>query len=203
MNVLCDGNNVVLIGRKASDFVFSHETAGEYFYKFTLESSRYSSTPDRVPVVVSDRIIGTEDYNNGSVCVIGQVRSFDRKTKNKKHLEVFVFATDMFYVDEPDKNEVSLKGYVCRPPVYRATPNGRQITDIMLSVPRHYKKSDYIPCIAWGRNAKFASGLEVGTYIGVTARFQSREYPKTENDETEQRIAYEMSVSKIERLPYE
>lgn len=199
MNVLCDGNNVVIIGRKVSDFVFSHETAGEYFYTFTLESSRYSSTPDRIPVAVSDRIIGTEDFNNGSVCVIGQIRSFDRKTKNKKHLDVYVFATDIYYAEESDKNEISLKGYVCRPPVYRVTPNGRQITDIMLSVPRHYKKSDYIPCIAWGRNAKYASGLEVGTYVSVTARFQSREYQK----ETEQKIAYEMSVSRIERIPYE
>lgn len=203
MNALCDGNHVVLVGRKASDFVFSHETAGEYFYTFTLESSRYSSTPDRVPVVVSDRIISTEDFNNGSVCVIGQIRSFDRKTKNKKHLDVYVFASDIFYVDEPDRNDVFLAGYVCRTPIYRATPNGRQITDIMLSVPRHYKKSDYIPCIVWGRNAKFASGLEVGERIGVTARFQSREYNKKDNDEIEQKTAYEMSVSKIERLPDE
>lgn len=203
MNVLCDGNNVVLIGRKVSDFVFSHETAGEYFYKFTLRSSRYSSTPDDIPVVVSDRIIGTDDFNNGSVCVIGQVRSFDRKTKNKKHLDVYVFATDIYYAEESDKNDVFLIGYVCRPPVYRKTPEGRKITDIMLSVPRHYRKSDYIPCIAWGRNAKWASTFEVGTHISVTARFQSRPYPKTDNDETEQKIAYEMSVSRIERIPYE
>ena len=203
MDIPHDGNSVVLIGRKVSDFVFSHETAGEYFYTFTLESSRYSSTPDRVPVVVSDRVTGTEDFNNGSVCVIGQIRSFDRKTKNKKHLDVYVFASDIFYVDEPDRNDVFLAGYVCRTPIYRVTPNGRQIADIMLSVPRHYKKSDYIPCIAWGRNAKFASDLVVGERIGVTARFQSREYNKKDNDEIEQKTAYEMSVSKIERLPDE
>jgi len=201
-----NGNNYIdLGGRIASDFVFSHEIYGEGFYRFDVEVDRLSGTGDVLPVTVSERIVDMAAMTMGrTVRIIGQIRSYNNYVEADKRnkLVLTVFARDIEMDAElPDQNpnEVFLDGYLCKPAVYRTTPFGREISDLLVAVNRSYNKSDYIPCIAWGRNARYAGKLEVGDRIRLWGRMQSRAYQKRLDDGTVlDKIAYEVSVSKVE-----
>lgn len=199
-----ENNYLVLIGKIISDKTFSHEIYGESFYVFNLEVPRLSGNEDIIPITISERLIANFDLTIGRKVVIeGQFRSYNSYENEKNRLVLTVFAKDIIdYKEEQEENvsnEVVLNGYVCKKPIYRKTPFGREISDILLAVNRAYNKSDYIPCIAWGRNARFAGGLEVGSHLQVSGRVQSREYTKKiGEDEVERRVAYEVSVSKID-----
>ena len=201
---IIENNQVTIAGEVASRFEFSHEVFGEGFYMVEILVSRLSNSQDIIPVMISERLIDvSQDYTGEYVEVYGQFRSYNRHDEQKNRLILSVFAREIVFIDEePDgsrTNMIYLDGYICKMPIYRKTPLGREITDLLLAVNRPYGKSDYIPCICWGRNARFASGFEVGEHVQVCGRIQSREYIKriTEN-ETQRRIAYEVSVSKID-----
>lgn len=196
-------NNIVsLSGTVAEECVFSHEVYGEGFYIFSLEVRRLSDNEDILPVTVSDRLTDVKTLKAGDrVNIKGQLRSYNHYSANRNRLILTAFAREIERDAEPleNPNEIFLNGYICKPPIYRTTPFGREITDILVAVNRSYGKSDYIPCIAWGRNARFAGSLEVGANIRLWGRIQSRTYIKHISDtETEERVAYEVSISKIE-----
>lgn len=203
-----NNNNITLAGVVERESEYSHEVLGEGFYVFMLKCSRTSGNKDTLPVMISDRLVDIREIKVGQVVTVsGQIRSFNRHiddVKSKLILSVFARelelaqdATELSF--EEDINTVILDGFVCKPPVYRCTPKGREIADILVAVNRPYGKSDYIPCIAWGRNARFAGELEVGEHIQIQGRFQSREYTKKISDnEIETRVAYEVSVSRID-----
>ena len=204
MNTL-QNNSVTLIGEVVSGFTFSHEVRGEAFYLVNLAVKRLSEQADIIPLTISERLIDvTADCMGRTLEVAGQFRSFNQQGENKKRLILSVFVREVFFLEEDftdctKSNSISLNGYLCKAPVYRKTPLGREIADLLLAVNRPYGKSDYIPCIAWGRNAKFASGLFVGTRMEIFGRIQSREYTK-KLSETDiiSRTAYEVSVSNLE-----
>lgn len=199
-----ENNQVSLVGEVISDFTYSHEVYGEGFYMVELSVNRLSNFVDYIPVMVSERLIDVNsDYRGVYVYITGQFRSFNRHEERKNRLVLTVFARELEILEEIDEetvsNQIFLDGYICKEAVYRKTPLGREIADLLVAVNRSYGKSDYIPCICWGRNARFASSFEVGTHVQVWGRIQSREYVKKISEtETEQRIAYEVSVSKIE-----
>lgn len=201
-----ENNKVTLSGEIVSNFEFNHEVFGEGFYTAKLASERLNGTKDIVPIMVSDRIVDTEaDWEGSFVSVAGQFRSYNGMKDGKRGVILSVFVEKFEYVAEEkeigikDENTISLDGYICKEPVYRKTPLGREIADVLLAVNRPYGKSDYIPCIAWGRNAGFASILEVGTRLKIEGRVQSREYKKRiSDDEHETRVAYEVSIAKME-----
>mgnify|MGYP002517630551 CR=1 FL=1 len=201
-----ENNQVTVMGEIVSDFSFSHEIFGEGFYMVDIRVARLSESMDIIPVMVSERLIDVnEDYQGALVVINGQFRSYNRHESKKNRLLLSVFARDIEFVDEVLENEktnqIYLDGYICKPPVYRKTPLGREITDLLLASNRPYGKSDYIPCICWGRNARYASGFEVGERCLVWGRIQSREYMKKLSEEDlEKRVAYEVSVSKLEML---
>lgn len=207
LDKVIENNRVCIIGEIVSEFTFSHEVFGEGFYIANVSVNRLSDMVDVIPLMISERLIDvTKDYRGMKIEVAGQFRSYNRHegTKNKLVLSIFVrelrFLEDDEMPEEQSKsNQIFLDGYVCKPPIYRKTPLGREIADILVAVNRPYGKSDYIPCIAWGRNARFAGGLEVGAHLQVIGRVQSREYTKKiGEDEVERRVAYEVSVSKID-----
>ena len=201
MEKIIENNQVVTNGKFVSPFEFSHEVFGEKFYVVDVAVERKSGAIDFLPVMISERLIDvTEDLTEIPVEITGQFRSFNRREDNKSRLVLSVFARTVEFVEkENNENTIYLDGYICKPPVYRTTPLGREITDLLIAVNRPYGKSDYIPCLCWGRNAKFASCMEVGTHVNVWGRIQSREYNKKNNEnDVEKRIAYEVSVSKIE-----
>ena len=201
-----ENNKVTLSGEIISNFEFSHEVFGEGFYTVMLASERLSRREDTIPIMVSDRLIDVkEDWTGKFVRISGQFRSYNKHEGEKKRLVLSVFVRELEDITEErdfgleDENLISLDGYICKQPIYRKTPLGREIADILLAVNRPYGKSDYIPLIAWGRNARFASTLEVGTRLQIEGRIQSRIYYKRmENGEPEpiERVAYEVSVSK-------
>lgn len=199
-----ENNYLVLIGKIISDKTFSHEIYGESFYVFNLEVPRLSGNEDIIPITISERLIANFDLTIGRKVVIeGQFRSYNSYENEKNRLVLTVFAKDIIdYKEEQEENvsnEVVLNGYVCKKPIYRKTPFGREISDILLAVNRAYNKSDYIPCIAWGRNARFCENVAVGTEVRIIGRVQSREYEKKYEDGTvEKRVAYEVSVSSLE-----
>ena len=204
-----NNNNITLAGVVEKEPEYSHEVFGERFYVFMLKCSRMSSNKDTLPVMISDRLVDIREIKVGqAVTVVGQIRSFNRHiddVKSKLILSVFARELKILTQDatelsfEEDINTVILDGFVCKLPIYRCTPKGREIADILVAVNRPYGKSDYIPCIAWGRNARFAGELEVGEHIQIQGRFQSREYAKKISDnEIETRVAYEVSVSRID-----
>ena len=167
---------------------------------------RLSSSDDRIPLMISERLIDvTQDYRGEYIVAHGQFRSYNRHEEQKNRLVLSVFVREVEFVEEEPEgtktNSIFLDGYICKEPIYRKTPLGREIADLLLAVNRPYGKSDYIPCICWGRNARYASGFEVGEHVEVLGRIQSREYiKKLSETETEKRIAYEVSVSKLECL---
>lgn len=200
-----ENNKVTLSGEIVSNFEFSHECYGEEFYTAMLASERLSGQKDVIPIMVSDRVVDAEDEWTGRfVRVSGQFRSYNKHEERKNHLKLSVFVKEFEDItDEMDfgiegENLIFLDGYVCKQPIYRKTPFGKEIADILLAVNRNYGKSDYIPCIAWGRNARFASSLEVSTRLRIEGRIQSREYQKRiSDDEHETRTAYEVSANKL------
>ena len=199
-----ENNQVVIMGEIVSDFVFSHEIFGEGFYMVDVNVPRLSDSNDIIPLMVSERLINVEDdYKGLSIMVQGQFRSYNSHEERKNRLVLSVFAREIEFVDETPEssktNQIYLDGYICKEPIYRKTPLGREIADLLLAVNRPYGKSDYIPCICWGRNARFASNFTVGTRCEIWGRIQSREYMKRISEEdAEKRIAYEVSVSKLE-----
>ncbi len=201
-----ENNQVVIMGEIVSDFQFSHEIFGEGFYMIDVKVPRLSESSDIIPLMVSERLIDVEeDYKGLNITVQGQFRSYNRHEERKNRLVLSVFAREIEFVDETPEssktNQIYLDGFICKEPIYRKTPLGREIADLLLAVNRPYGKSDYIPCICWGRNARFASSFTVGSHVQIWGRIQSREYVKKLNElETEKRVAYEVSVSKIEYL---
>lgn len=195
-------NKVKLTGTVVSEPEFSYEVYGEQFFNLFLEVKRISGVADIVPLTISERLFNLEDKCTGTVVrVSGQFRSFNKHEENKNRLVLSVFVREIERVvnDYDEENEIEIDGFVCKDPVYRKTPLGREIADILFAVNRSYGKSDYIPCIVWGRNAVYASGLPVGTHLKITGRIQSRKYIKRYLDGAEEeRTAYEVSVSKIE-----
>ena len=202
---IIENNQVTIMGKVATEFSFSHEVFGEGFYMVEVEVKRLGNSEDRIPLMISERLIDvTQDYTGEYIMVHGQFRSYNRHEEQKNRLVLSVFVREIsFMEEEPDgtkTNSIWLDGYICKEPIYRKTPLGREIADLLLAVNRPYGKSDYIPCICWGRNARYASGFEVGEHVQLLGRIQSREYVKRISDtETEKRIAYEVSVSKLEK----
>lgn len=203
---IIENNQVSVMGKIASQFTFSHQVFGEGFYTVDLLVKRLSDSEDLIPLMVSERLMDvTEDYEGEYIQVQGQFRSYNRHEEKKNRLVLSVFVREVSFVEEEDDsiktNQIFLDGYICKPPVYRKTPLGREIADLLIAVNRPYGKSDYIPCICWGRNARYASAFEVGGHVLLWGRIQSREYMKRVDDtETEKRIAYEVSVSKLEYI---
>lgn len=200
MENLLTNNYAVAVGDLQSEFSYSHESYGECFYSFTVRIPRLSDSADIITVTASERILCDEDYAIGDrIKVTGQFRSYNNYSDVGNKLILTLFAKTMEKAEgERYLNEIELNGFLCKPPVYRTTPFGREITDMLLAVNRTHNKSDYIPCIAWGRNAKFAQRLSVGDNIIVSGRMQSREYQKKIDDNVITKTAYEISVSKIE-----
>ena len=207
---LFENNQVSMMGEIVSEFQFSHEVFGEGFYMVELAVNRLSNYSDYIPLMISERLIDTEQDYTGQLIrvsgqVVGQFRSYNRHEEKKNRLVLSVFVRELEFLDEIDENEktnqIFLDGYICKEPIYRKTPLGREIADVLLAVNRSYGKSDYIPCICWGRNARFASGFTVGSHIQIVGRVQSREYVKRIDEENvEHRVAYEVSVSKVDLL---
>lgn len=199
-----ENNQVTIMGEIVSNFTYSHEIFGEGFYMVDVRVQRLSDSFDIIPMMVSERLIDvTADYSGYYVEVNGQFRSYNRHEERKNRLVLSVFAREISFIEEIEEsaktNQIYLDGYICKAPIYRKTPLGREIADLLLAVNRPYGKSDYIPCICWGRNARFASTFEVGEKCGVWGRIQSREYmKKVEEEQVEKRVAYEVSVSKLE-----
>ena len=203
---IIENNQVTIMGEIVSTFEFSHEVFGEGFYMVDVSVRRLSNSVDTSPVMISERLIDVEcDYRGEFLMVSGQFRSYNRHDEQKNRLVLSVFAREVSFIEEEldgaKTNNILLDGYICKLPIYRKTPLGREIADLLLAVNRPYGKSDYIPCICWGRNARFASAFEVGEHVQVLGRIQSREYVKKLSEtETEKRTAYEVSVSKLECL---
>ena len=201
---IIENNQVTIIGEIASEFIFSHEVFGEGFYMVDVLVKRLSNSDDRIPLMISERLIDVnQNYIGEYIMASGQFRSYNQHDEKKNRLVLSVFVREVSFVEEEvdgaKTNSILLDGYICKRPIYRKTPLGREIADLLLAVNRPYGISDYIPCICWGRNARFASGFEVGEHVQVLGRIQSREYVKKLSEtETEKRIAYEVSVSKLE-----
>lgn len=191
-------NKVQLSGVVVTKPVFSHEILGENFYEGELKVKRLSSSEDIIPFTISDRLMTEFNVDLGSeLNIIGQFRSYNKLVDNKNKLMLTVFVREITEVEETDINIIELTGYICKQPVYRTTPFKREICDILLAVNRQYNKSDYIPCIAWGRNARYAKSFEVGDKINILGRIQSRVYQKQVGDEMVERVAYEVSINRI------
>ena len=207
-----ENNYLTLVGKVTGEKKFSHEIYGERFYIFNLSIPRLSGNSDIIPITVSERLINEETLQEGKKLLVkGQFRSYNSYENEKNRLILTVFAKDIVEVEESNEeeseivkkdvitNEVVLIGFICKKPIYRQTPFGREISDLLLAVNRAYNKSDYIPCIAWERNARFCQNLEVGTQVKVVGRVQSRTYEKKHEDGTvETRVAYEVSVGSLE-----
>ena len=208
-----ENNYLTLVGKVTGEKKFSHEIYGESFYVFNLEIPRLSGNSDIIPITVSERLIKEDTLQEGKKLLVkGQFRSYNSYENEKNRLILTVFAKDIMEVEDVEEdeenemvkkdtitNEVILIGYICKKPIYRQTPFGREISDILLAVNRAYNKSDYIPCIAWGRNARFCQNLEVGSQVKIVGRVQSRMYEKKHEDGTvENRVAYEVSVGSLE-----
>ena len=198
-----ENNHLVLVGKITSDKKYSHEIYGEKFYVFNMEVVRLSSTTDIIPITVSERLLTDIDLTIGKkIEVEGQFRSYNNYENERNRLILTVFAKEIKENEENEEevtNEVVLIGYVCKKPIYRQTPFGREIADVLLAVNRAYNKSDYIPSIAWGRNARFCQNMEVGTEVKIVGRIQSRSYEKKfEDGSSETRVAYEVSIASME-----
>lgn len=204
-NSNAQNNYITLSGQITSDFTYSHTVYGEAFYSFFLCSKRLSDTYDILPITISERLLININVQSGDyVTITGQLRSYNSYSDSKTHLILTIFAKEITINEEKNKdiNNIQLNGYICKKPIYRTTPFGREIADILLAVNRAYNKSDYIPIICWGRNAAFAANLEVGSNIFITGRMQSRNYQKKLSEtEVIEKTAYEVSVSKIELTP--
>jgi primosomal replication protein N len=192
--------NSVSVAGRLCNLKLSHKIYGEAFYTFVLECARLSEKTDLLPVTVSERLLEQHPFYDGAlVSVKGQLRSYNKLVDGRARLYLTIFAREM--AESPNTvNEIELKGFICKPPVFRVTPFGREITDLLVAVNRAYNKSDYIPSIVWGRNARYAASFEVGDKITMSGRVQSREYEKQlENGEVTVRTAYEVSVARLHK----
>lgn len=204
-----ENNQVTVMGEVVSGFSYSHEIFGEGFYMVDIKVKRLSESYDIIPVMVSERLMDvSEDYTGQLLCVNGQFRSYNRHEERKNKLVLSVFAREVEFINEVEEssktNLIYLDGYICKEPIYRKTPLGREIADLLLAVNRPYGKSDYIPCICWGRNARYANHFKVGERCAIWGRIQSREYMKKLDEEhVEKRVAFEVSVSKLELMAVE
>lgn len=210
-----ENNQLILVGKVTSEKRFSHEIYGEKFYIFDLKVPRLSGNADIIPITISERLLLEQDLEPGKNIIIeGQFRSYNSYENEKNRLVLTVFAKEIKFAEnqeeefKPSKentsNEVVLDGFICKKPIYRKTPFGREISDILLAVNRAYNKSDYIPCIAWGRNARFCENIAVGTEVRIVGRVQSRQYEKKYEDGTSEiRVAYEVSVASLEVIEQE
>ncbi len=208
--VYSENNHIILVGKVTSDKKFSHEIYGEKFYIFDLSVPRLSGNDDVIPVTISERLMPNGNIElNSKIVVEGQFRSYNSYNEGRNRLVLTVFAKDIKFLEDQESeveakkdfisNEVTLIGYICKKPIYRQTPFGREIADILLAVNRAYSKSDYIPCIAWGRTARFCENMEIGTEIKLVGRVQSRKYEKKYEDGTvENKVAYEVSIGSLE-----
>lgn len=193
-------NKVVVGGEITSEPKFSHEIYGENFYEFNLKINRLSNSFDIIPVTVSDRLLNGKELKIGDkISGIGQYRSYNKLEGERSRLMLTIFLREFEKVQELEEvNSIEIIGFVCKEPIYRTTPFNREICDVLLAVNRNYGKSDYIPCIAWGRNARFVKEFNVGDKVKVEGRIQSREYQKKlENEEVQTKVAYEVSLSRI------
>ncbi len=198
-------NNIVnLRGELDSELKFSHEIFGEKFYNIDIKIDRLSDSFDILPITISERLLQDIDIEKQNIVnVTGQLRSYNKSIDNKNRLILTVFVREIALAedDNKDPNSIFMDGYICKNPVYRQTPLGREITDLLVAINRPYNKSDYIPAIVWGRNAKFAKNLNVGDRIQLWGRVQSRGYEKKLDDgEILKKVAYEVSISKIKKL---
>ena len=188
-------NQITLIGNPIGSPVYSHSNHGRNFYTFPLEVRRLSGATDRLQILVPEELLESTEIDDGSnLCITGQIRSYNSHRPEGRRLVISVLAETLEITDLPHDNQVSLSGNLCKPPVYRRTPLGREICDIMLAVNRSYRKADYLPCILWGNSARQAEAFAVGTPLLLTGRLQSREYIKVLEDRKETRIAYEISA---------
>ncbi len=201
MNVLTEKNNKVFIsGEIVTNAEFSHEVYGEGFYEMSVLVKRLSGQADVLPVTISERLISDKDLKIGvTINALGQFRSYNKLVDGKSKLMLTVFVRELLeQAPLRNPNSIVLTGYICKQPIYRTTPFNREIADVLIAVNRSYNKSDYIPCIAWGRNARFAKNLAVGEKIAISGRIQSREYQKKlTDDDVRTMTAYEVSISKL------
>ena len=188
-------NHVVLRGSLGCLPQFSHENHGRRFFRFSLEVPRLSGTVDTLPVIAQEEILNEIDLSDGEMLTVtGQIRSHNVRTDGRRHLMIFVFASALTCEDGEALNDAELEGFLCREPIYRRTPLGREICDVMLAVPRAFQRADYLPCILWGRTAQEASRCHTRDKIGITGRLQSRVYTKLTEEGAEERTAYEISA---------
>ena len=188
-------NQLILRGSLRNLPEFSHENHGRKFFRFLLEVPRLSGTVDTIPVIAEETVLSAMDLSGGEMLTItGQVRSHNVRTEGKRHLLIFAFATSVLCEDGDPINDVILEGPLCREPVYRRTPLGREICDIMLAVPRAFRRADYLPCILWGRTAQEAARCHTRDVIRICGRLQSRVYTKLTDSGSEERTAYEISA---------
>ena len=198
---MMNNNKVFLLGKIVSEPEFSHETFGEAFYEIMLSVPRLSEHSDIIPITISEKLLNKDQFKiENQIAIKGQFRSYNKVIEGSSKLVLTVFVREIIDVDESmNPNIIEIVGYICKPPVYRTTPFKREICDILVAVNRAYNKSDYLPCIAWGRNAKYIKNAEVGTQISIVGRIQSREYQKKlSEDETIIKTAYEISINKIQ-----
>lgn len=201
MTKMLENNIAKVSGEIKETPVFDHEMFGERFFRGELKCRRASGAEDIIPVIVSERLMDIDNLQPGYFLnVEGQFRSYNKQEGGKNKLILFVFAQQAGYGEAEDfcENEIELDGFLCKAPVHRKTPLGREITDLLLAVNRPYGKSDYIPCIVWGRNAQYASTLDVGSRVKISGRVQSRKYIKKTDEGEEERQAYEVSANRIE-----
>ncbi|SET59862.1 Single-strand binding protein family protein [Natronincola peptidivorans] len=204
-----NSNSVILVGKIIGEKEFSHEIYGEGFYIYTIEIPRLSDSCDYLPLTISERLLVDINIKSGDIIKAeGQLRSYNKFINGNNKLVLTVFVRDITTIVEEEEsknpNQIYLDGFICKQPIYRETPFGREITDLLIAVNRSYNKSDYIPCIAWGRNARFSSKLEVGDHIRTWGRIQSRRYQKKFQDGTVlNKTAYEVSISKMEMVEEE
>ena len=200
-----ENNKVSVIGKVISEFTFSHEVFGEGFYILEVAVNRLSDQADIIPLMISERLIDVkQDYRGQTIEAIGQFRSYNRHEGTKNRLVLSIFVREYSFMEEftdyTKTNQIFLDGFICKEPIYRKTPLGREIADLLVAVNRPYGKSDYIPCIAWGRNARYASQFEVGSRLRIWGRVQSREYTKKISEtESEKRVAYDRRTRIIHR----
>ena len=203
MNEKMKNNQATFSGEIISEFEYSHEVLGEKFYTSVLSVKRKSGVSDSIPFIVSERLVDVSEAWTGQIVkLFGQIRSYNKRIGDKLKLVLYVFVRELFLLEEHEKydsNNAVIDGYICKEPIYRRTPLGREIADVIFAVNRAYAKTDYVPSVFWGRNAEFINCLDVGTRIKAVGRLQSRDYVKKHEDGTvETKTAYEFSVSTFE-----
>ena len=198
-------NKVFIAGEVVSEPKFSHQVFDEKFFEFDLKVTRLSDSFDIIPITISEKLLLGNDVMVGSkICGNGQFRSYNKLEDGRSKLLLTVFLREITpFIESENPNYIEITGYVCKEPVFRTTPFKREISDVLLAVNRSYNKSDYLPCIAWGRNARFVKNFNIGDKVMVTGRIQSRDYQKKINDEFVTKTAYEVSLNRIELVKEE